>query len=259
MRLKVLLIFLAFQLSAFGLYAGVHAFWPSFEQNIIAKTDQTLKPASFRLSAEGKTTKIPGETSNLIYETIRKLPANHTKSLQKIVLEYNPEASRGMGGARTIILKSYNVSVEELNAVLIHEIGHTTDLGSLQAETNSAPSEFKDGTLPIYQGDPSLDFYRISWDNEKQIKSVANNFDFVSGYAMTDPFEDFAETYLFYILHDDEFRFLASQNDALLAKYNFMKNTVFAGREYAAAHAATTDWNAFLRVWDVTLLPYSGF
>jgi hypothetical protein len=89
-----------------------------------------------------------------------------------------------------------------------------------------------DGKNPVYNDDLSLDFYRISFLNEKELRSESNDLDFVSGYALSDPFEDFAESYTFYILHGNEFRQLAAENYKLALKYRFLKEKVFNGKEY---------------------------
>ncbi len=111
----------------------------------------------------------------------------------------------------------------------------------------------------MYESDPSLDFYRISWSNEKTRGKEAVNFDFVSGYAMTDPFEDFAESYVYYVLHNADFKAKAQTSDALYQKYVFMKNTVFKGYEFATGEYKPEELNR--RPWDITVLSYdlAGF
>jgi hypothetical protein len=44
--------------------------------------------------------------------------------------------------------------------------------------------------------------------------------DFVSGYALTNPFEDFAEAHNAYHLHNKRFRTIAQSNSTLQQKYN---------------------------------------
>lgn len=275
MRLKVFLLFLAFQGFVLGVYQGVTVFWPGFNNKVLAQTDDfILKPSAFvrqlpaqvaplpatpalHLSAQNENNaviSVPVEARAAIDRVVHLLPSDHLGSLKSVVLRYDSDAPRGLGGARTILLKTKGVSSEEMISVLIHEIGHTVDLGYLNPDFLDQKSEFKDGETPIYAGDASLDFYRISWSNEHQLRTDASNFDFVSGYAMTDPFEDFAESYIFYVLHNSDFRFLASTNTALLKKYTFLKNVVFKGQAFNTGSA--NEVSVFRRVWDVTLLPY---
>ncbi|MFH0879394.1 MAG: hypothetical protein V2A34_06745, partial [Lentisphaerota bacterium] len=186
---------------------------------------------------------------------LARLPARHSTSLKNIVLDYRPDAQRGLGGQTMVILRA-NLPQNEITAVLIHEIGHNVDLGLLEAPTqNGVASTFHDGDIPVLEGDSSLAFYRINWDSNSALKRTASNLDFVSGYAMSDPFEDFAETYVFYVLHNADFRALTAGSDALAKKYAFMRDAVFSGKEFATGNANAIQ-NLNRRSWDVTVLPY---
>jgi len=114
-------------------------------------------------------------------------------------------------------------------------------------------SNFKDDGKTIRLSDPSVGFYEISWETSTKRKKDADRRDFVSGYAMTNVFEDFAESYLFYRLHGDKFRRIMSQSEALRKKYDFLKEKVFNGEEFQTDHTDTT----FVHntIWDATLLP----
>ena len=72
---------------------------------------------------------------------------------------------------------------------------------------------------------------------------------------MTDPFEDFAETYAYYVLHNKDFKSKTQDSDKLLAKYNYMKNTVFGGKEFNTGEYLTK--NLTNQPWDITILPYN--
>ncbi len=192
----------------------------------------------------------------LAYNTLRVMPQDTVSKIRQITFYFSTNGRRGLGGGSTIILRCNNVSNEELTAVLIHELGHITDSSVLSGNPLAGKSEFMDGRQPVYLDDKSLLFYRISFSNEKTLKTGSKTEDFVSGYAMSDPFEDFAETYNYYVLHSQAFRHLASDNNQLLAKYNFMKDYVFAGHEY--------NWDQGVdligdlsRPYDVTLLGYN--
>ncbi|MBU1935165.1 putative zinc-binding metallopeptidase [Patescibacteria group bacterium] len=188
-----------------------------------------------------------------IIEAMEVLPSSHAETVEKIILDYNQQAHRGLGGNNLVILRGVNMGIKELVAVLIHETGHNVDYGYLVEKNEDEISEFKDGNYPLYITDPSIDFYRISWENETTLKNTSSNLDFVSGYAMSDPFEDFAETYVYYVLHNADFRTLTASSPDLYAKYRFMKYRVFDGVEFDTGDAQV---NLNNRPWDITVLSY---
>jgi hypothetical protein len=112
-----------------------------------------------------------------------------------------------------------------------------------------------DGANPVYSDDPSLDFYKISFENQTTLKDIASDLDFVSGYAMSDPYEDFAESYAYYILHGNEFRELAQNNESLNQKYGYLKTRIFDGNEYFNGDESH-NVELYTRQYDVTVLPY---
>ncbi len=190
-----------------------------------------------------------------IMSVIKKLPANHLATLKNLVLDYNSTAHRGLGGKELIILRAVNIGKEEFFAVMIHEIGHNVDLGYLGEANQNEKSNFTDNGKPVYKTDPSLNFYKISWDDDQTRKKDAGNLDFVSGYAVTDPFEDFAESYIYYVLHNKDFKSKTQTSAKLLQKYNFMKNKVFNGKEFDTGNYLSDKLNN--RPWDITLLSYN--
>ena len=192
---------------------------------------------------------------SLVYRTLASLPPEDTAQLKDLTLYFADEGRRGLGGGSTIILRCQNVTDNELVGVLVHEMGHIVDTGLLQGNASAGESEFMDGTQPVYQDDPSLLFYRLDFTDSKTLRSSASPLDFVSGYAQSDPFEDFAETYNYYILHGDEFRTLIETNVVLLQKYNFLKTRVFNGKEFFNGDdARKTD--LLQRDYDTTVLNY---
>lgn len=106
---------------------------------------------------------------------------------------------------------------EEFLGVLIHEFAHYFDIYSMQRNSF---------------GDQSEKFYDISWDSVSIISSGQGSQDFVSGYAMTNQYEDFAESYLFYILHNKAFRSKAEKSDSLALKYDFFRKYVFQANQF---------------------------
>ncbi len=135
----------------------------------------------------------------------------------------------------------------------MHELGHIVDLGKMNSSGRAEESEFYDGGQPIYEDDVSLEFYRISWASSTSMRADASELDFVSEYAATDVFEDFAESYAFYVLQGGEFGELAETNVALARKYQFIRDNVFAGVEFDLGFV---DLEIFQRPYDVTVLPY---
>jgi hypothetical protein len=51
--------------------------------------------------------------------------------------------------------------------------------------------------------------------------------DFVSGYAMTNKYEDFAESLTYYILHNKDFLDKTKTSRILKRKYNFFSFYIF--------------------------------
>ena len=190
---------------------------------------------------------------SLVYQTLMSLPKEHRKHLKHLTL-YFADGRRGLGGGSTIILRCSDVSDKELSSVFVHEMGHIVDTGLYTGDSWYGKSEFVDGNLPIYNNDLSLRFYRINWKDSKTLKNGSTEADFVSRYAMTDPFEDFAETYNFYILHGRQFKEMAEYDRNLMRKYLFMKYYVFHGQEYD--NDPYTKIQPFTRTYDATTLNY---
>jgi len=261
MRLKILSLFLVIQVLSFAVWTTLN----EVEASPVEPTAHAqVHPAPADLGDlnfqarnmdEGKRF-LNSIKQNQIETVLQKMPTEHVATVQNIILDYNTFAHRGLGGNSMIILRAVNMSTQELMGVLIHEMAHNVDYGFLDNSESRVASNFKDGSLTLYESDPSLDFYRISWrDNETRVKT-AGNTDFVSGYAMSDPFEDFAETYAFYVLHNKDFKVLASSSDVLLQKYQFMKHQVFDGEEFDTGDG---EIDTLKRPWDITVLSYDVF
>ena len=102
--------------------------------------------------------------------------------------------------------------------------------------------------------DLSYDFYDISWSETNILKSNSKLEDFVSGYAMTNRYEDFAETFAFYILHNEEFQFRMKKSLKLQEKYDFMKKYIFPKWEFI-----TNEFSVKIEqenIWDTTKLDF---
>ncbi len=106
---------------------------------------------------------------------------------------------------------------KEILSVAIHEFWHFFDLYILQKGLYEDISDF---------------FYDISWESTTVIKSSQKQMDFVSGYAMTNKYEDFAESFTYYILHNRDFLEKAQKSKVLQKKYDFFGEYVFINSEF---------------------------
>lgn len=110
-----------------------------------------------------------------------------------------------------------DINYTEVLSVWVHEFSHYLDLYILDNR----------GWIDI-----SNDFYNISWESTKVLKAWLNQNDFVSWYSMTNKYEDFAESFTYYVLHNNDFYSKAKKSDILMSKYNFFKNSVFSNWEF---------------------------
>ncbi|MBT3349325.1 hypothetical protein HN954_01665 [bacterium] len=180
------------------------------------------------------------------------LPKTHTANLQDLEIRNEKNVSRGLGNGRKIILNTDSIDdADELISVFVHELGHAVDLGVLKSG-GGKHSKFYDNGWPVFENDPSVKFYEISWATAKTRKRGSERTDFVSGYAMYDCFEDFAETYNFYRMHGEKFRKAKKSSAPLRAKYNFMKTVVFDGVEFQTEKSGEKFVHGI--IFDTTLL-----
>lgn len=106
-----------------------------------------------------------------------------------------------------VVFKGEELGNDEFISLMIHELSHFIDVNYLWSETNS----FKD----------------LSWNSTKIIKKWQTEKDFVSGYSMSNKYEDFAESLTFYVLHNELFYKKAKKSETLMKKYSFFKNKMF--------------------------------
>jgi len=261
MRFKAFSLFLATQLISFAIWQG---FGLNSASSAVVFANEDL--SKLHTSAEqivdpdirSRNLGTAQASLNLLRErqvlaALESLPASHANTVKNIILDYSPTAHRGLGGNSLVILRGVNITAEELIGVLVHEVAHNVDYTYLNYRKHEQRSSFMDGNSPVYITDPSLDFYRISWEDDKTRKETAINLDFVSGYAKADPFEDFAEAYTYYVLHGNDFKELAKSSPNLYAKYRFMKFRVFKGQEFDTDDGIV---RAEYRPWDTTVLSY---
>lgn len=109
------------------------------------------------------------------------------------------------------------MSPGELLSVNMHEFAHYVDLYFLQKEVLQDISNY---------------FYEISWDGVKVLKPQLTQTDFVSGYAMTNKYEDFAESFLYYVIHNNHFQQKAQKSHILQKKYDFFTQYIFRDKAF---------------------------
>lgn len=187
---------------------------------------------------------------HIAYETLSAIHTPCVSQLQSLYVRYEKPTSRGLAGKTSIILDG-TVAPQEFRALLIHEFGHVTDLGCLVGKESAGPSPFRDGSEIIFTDDPSTEFYMFSWLNDQTRLRSAIPDDFVSGYAASDPFEDFAETFAYFVLQRNAFRIRAAMNPILAKKYNWMRDHFDIVLNATGQH----QWNGTVP-WDITKLPY---
>lgn len=171
---------------------------------------------------------------------------NHEKILRSIswlhVLLYEKHGnSRWTMKWKTIRLHEFDrLPDDEALAVVIHEFAHYYDIHSLVHD---------------FWHDISDIFYDISWKDATQMKPGQKRLDFVSGYAMTNRYEDFAESYTFYVLHNDYFLLKAQDSRVLLQKYNFFSEYVFEDEFLRDTQKLSTE-KLLEYYWDTTKVPF---
>ena len=134
-----------------------------------------------------------------------------------------------------------NISINESLSVLIHEFGHFIDL------------YFFKKTVLI---DISNYFYEISWKSTKILKSNMKQIDFVSGYSMTNKYEDFAESFVYYTLHNKDFLEKTKKSNILKKKYLFFKNYLFKKNYFVNTNFSSEKYIKDY-YWDITKIDFS--
>ncbi len=120
---------------------------------------------------------------------------------------------RGRMRDAQISLSPYIARDSEFTKLFVHELAHYIDLYILVAGKN--------GT------DISDTFYYVSWQKPTVKRASQGTMDFVSGYAASNQYEDFAESLVFYIFHNATFADRALRSESLREKYLFFANSLF--------------------------------
>lgn len=135
----------------------------------------------------------------------------------------------------------YNIKEAESLSVTIHEFWHFLDLYILEKKVTKDISDF---------------FYEISWINTTTLKPSMEQKDFVSGYSMTNKYEDFAESFTYYILHNNDFYEKSLLSETLKKKYDFFSDYIFRNDEFKTNSYKTINYiSDYYR--DITKIEYS--
>ena len=134
------------------------------------------------------------------------------KKIEIIFYEEKWEVRWKMKNRAVKLYSPQTMRKDELIAIFIHEFAHYIDIYSLERK------EFSD---------ISNKFYDISWYSTKVLNSWMKSKDFVSGYAMTNKYEDFAESLTYYILHNEDFLIKSKKSQYLKEKYIFFNFYLF--------------------------------
>lgn len=126
----------------------------------------------------------------------------------------------------------------EFMKVLSHELAHYIDIITY-TKTQTTP-------------DISTKFYTISWKNSSEKYRESKLSDFVSGYAITNQYEDFAESFVFYMFHNATFKEKAKKNEVLQKKYDFFRTYIFKKGEFVNKEYAVEPKTIDGYLWDTT-------
>ncbi len=182
---------------------------------------------------------------------LRRLPAGCRNNLKIFSVLYENAKERGLGGKTTIIIDG-SVSDSEFAALITHECGHVIS-GNLLGNVRTGKSAFRDGKDIFAKDSPSAAFFALSWRNEKTFRADANESDFASGYALSNAFEDFAETFTLYVLQRPALEARAKENSVMAAKLNWMRKHL--PLKDGALGIPLYSWDGSIP-WDATKLAY---
>lgn len=216
----------------------------SLEVNITKEEEKQKKTCEIQVFRD-----FYGKEKNIITSATKKLPCELLQGLQNIAIYTNHKRPRAMSSATKLYMRDDFFELPESEKVLVHELAHIMDLSGLRSKKYKSASNFIDGNATIFNDDASVEFYEISWINNKTWKKETTEKDFITGYAATDPFEDFAESVVMYVYNGNTFRALAKKFPSLQKKYDFLKKEIFQEKEFIGGSIPT---NLEERKWDST-------
>ena len=163
--------------------------------------------------------------------------------IKDIVIILYENSNYVRGNMKNKVLRIYDpwrLGRQETFAVFLHELWHYIDLYHFPKLKNH---------------DTSHEFYDISWETTKISKAWQNQENFVSWYAATNAYEDFSETFIYYILHNREFQEKTQSNTVLKRKYDFFANSLFIDDSFKDSSFSIWKQESYNR--DITKLNFS--
>lgn len=196
----------------------------------------------------------------IVRDALKRMEQECVDALKNFYVVYNDLPTRGQAGKSTIILSGKvdaaetEESANEFRGLLLHEFGHVTSLSDCLGERQrQGESPFHDGAEAIPTKRKATEFYEISWLNDVTKRAGATEADFVTGYAATEPIEEFAETFAYFLLQPEAFRERAERSEILARKLLWMEQNVFRNVHTVAEGLSAPTGDV---PWDATKLPY---
>jgi hypothetical protein len=177
------------------------------------------------------------------------------ETLYSLTLSDGTWDRRGRWWNQTILINTQDIgSLQEFREILTHELGHIIDLGVIKWTAVEQDIGFTlGGKAQFSKDDPSLQFYRLSRTDTQTRNAKATYTDFVWWYAMTSPYEDFAESFNMFLWHHDVFAAMARSSDVIQKKFSYINAlTKWFYFEADSAGLARFIQNPKQRPWDTT-------
>jgi hypothetical protein len=189
-------------------------------------------------------------SGNALYESRKKLitttlssPVFSSFSSERlsVLIDGNMKEPRWRMKDKKVLLSNLVSRDSEFIKLFVHEFAHFIDIYLL--------------TESLVYSDLSKDFYAISWIDTSVKRAGEWMGSFVTGYAATNKYEDFAESFVFYVFHNRAFADMALKNESLRRKYLFFSEYIFREQEFVQTDF--TLWTLPSYSWDSTKIPIS--
>lgn len=175
-------------------------------------------------------------------------------TVSQINIYEHPKDRRWSAGATVVKINTQKIdNIREFWEVWTHEVwGHILDIWAIDDKSKPLHETFTEfGKPTFWLKDWSLKFYSVSRLDEKTRKKDSSYKDFVSGYAMRDIFEEFAEFANAWINHHDLLVEMTKTNEKLKIKYDLFSQ-LFGDRYFDADTDALRRFSPSERVFDTT-------
>lgn len=166
-----------------------------------------------------------------------------SEKIQNIIVVLYENKNSVRWNMKNKVLRLYDPErlwVNETVSVFLHELGHHIDLYHFNEKDNY---------------DISHEFYAISWQTTKITKSWQQPRDFVSGYAASNAYEDFSESFLYFTLHNRDFLKKAENSVILQQKYDFFANVLYIDGTFQESDFSQWETKSYYR--DITKIDFS--